>query len=134
MIRPTKDNVILALEAPPAMSAGGLHLVARVEKGARASRWARVIASGPGYYRQTPCRIGDRKYSEDGTFIPNETRPGDRVLIDELAGQNYDFDLSIPRHNVSQEFQELVGERGHFRIVREGEIHLIERDEAEAAE
>lgn len=133
MIRPTKDNVILALEAPPAMSAGGLHLVHKADNGARASRWARVIASGPGYFRQIPCKMGERKYTEDGAFIPNETKPGDRVLIDESAGQNFDFDLSIPRHNVSQEFQELCGERGHFRIVREEEIHLI-AEEAEAAE
>ena len=134
MIRPTQDNVIVALEELPAMTASGLHLVHKTERGARASRWARVIATGPGHYRQVPRRIGDRKYTEDGVFIPNETRVGDRVCVDEDSGQNYDFDLSIPRHNVSQQFQELCGERGQFRIVRESEIHLIERGEAEAAE
>jgi len=134
MIRPLQDNVIIVIEPLPNMSAGGLHIVQSSGPKAKASRWARVIASGPGYYRQVQCRLGDRKYTEPGPFVPNETRPGDRVIVDELAGHDYALDLHIPRGNVGADFDELVGEKGRFRIVREDEIHLIERDEAQAAE
>ena len=135
MIRPIHDNVILVLEPKPAQTASGIALVHLNKDAPRASRTARVIASGPGYYRESKQRIGDRPYTEaTSAFVPNETRPGDRVVIDETAGQNYHFDVSIPRHNVGHEFQELVGEKGQFRIVRESEIHCILESEAAAAE
>jgi hypothetical protein len=67
--------------------------------------------------------------------VPNTVQPGDRVIVDARAGQNYDMDLTTPRHNKPTEFQELVGERGEFRIVREEEIlAVIEEDVALAAE
>jgi co-chaperonin GroES (HSP10) len=136
MIRPLKDNVIIALEPKPTQTASGIQLVHDMKKvKARESRTAIVLASGPGYYRPRPALLGARVYHEAGSaFVPNETRAGDRVIVDALAGQNYDFDLSIPRTNVSPEFQELVGERGEFRIVREQEILGIIETESAAAE
>lgn len=133
MIRPLQDNVVLVLE-PTGITQSGLHFVRDTKRrGARASVWARVVASGPGYYVPRKLPLGDRKFTIEGrAFIPNETQPGDRVLINEDAGQDYMLDVSIPRHNVGHEFEELCGEKGQFRIVREQEIHLIEREEIAA--
>lgn len=103
------DNVVIALEQERTQTASGLAIV-HTASASRGHRTARVIASGPGY--TTPS----------GVFVPNEVRAGDRVLVDALAGQNYDLDLTVPRHNKSSEFKELFGDRGEFRIVREQEI------------
>jgi hypothetical protein len=64
--------------------------------------------------------------------VPNTVKVGDRVIVDALAGQNYALDLSVPRHNKTQEFQELFGDRGEFRIVREEEILGVLVDEVAA--
>lgn len=118
------DNVILALEPLPKETASGLAIVHNRAPGAREHRTARVIASGPGFKRSC-C----------GAFVPNEAKPGDRVIVDAIAGQNYAFDLTVPRQNKSAEFQEIVGERGEFRIVRHEEIlGIIEEDARVAAE
>ena len=106
------DNVVIELEPAQTETASGIALVPGGAR-ARDHRTARVIASGPGY------RLGS------GAFVPNEVRVGDRVLVDALCGQNYDMDLTVPRHNKSSEFQELFGDRGHFRIVREQEILAV---------
>jgi len=108
MIRAYHDNVILALEELPKFSAGGIELVHSPAR--RGTRTARVIAVGPGHYTRL------------GALIETEVSAGDRVLVDSLAGQNYDFDISVPRHNKGAEFEELVGEKGHFRIVRQEEL------------
>lgn len=136
MIRPLKDNVVIVLEPLPTSTASGLALVPDQSKvKARGSRFARVLASGPGYYRPAKALIAGRVYHEaSSTFVRNESKPGDRVIVDALAGQNYDFDLTVPRTNHSSEFQELVGERGEFRIVRESEILGIVEEDAQAAE
>lgn len=111
-INPYHDNVLIVLEPKEQVSSGGIHLVHKSGPKARGSRFARVIESGRGY----PAPIGN-------AFVENTVKPGDRVLVDELAGQSYDFDLSAPRHQeMAQEFPELFGERGEFRVVREGEI------------
>lgn len=115
------DNVIIVLEPLPTETASGIAMV-RMNKNTKESRTARVVASGPGY---TNAR---------GVFVPNEVKPGDRVIVDALAGQHYQLDLTVPRHNKSSEFQELFGERGEFRIVREQEILGIVEDDAKAAE
>lgn len=115
------DNVVIVLEPLPTETASGIAMV-RINKNTKESRTARVVASGPGY---TNSR---------GVFIPNEAKPGDRVLVDALAGQHYQLDLTVPRHNKSSEFQELAGERGEFRIVRHDELLGILEDEAKAAE
>ena len=137
MIRPLQDNVVIALEPRPTETASGIALVPQLAKvKAREHRFARVISSGPGYYRPQKALIGARVYTEaSSVLVPNETKPGDRVIVDSQAGQNYDFDLTVPRTNISSEFQELVGERGEFRIVREQEIlGIVYEDDAQAAE
>lgn len=124
MFKPIADNVLIALEPLDKQTASGIHVVRQSGPGAKEHRTARVIASGPGYKR--PCC---------GAFIPNETRDGDRVIVDALAGDvlNYDWDVSEPRRNKIGGF-EAVGElTGELRIVRESEI-LAVFERAEAAE
>ena len=104
------DNVVIELIPLETQTASGIALVHGGKKGARDHRRARVVASGPGYYR------------DSGVFVPNEVAAGETVIVDAHAGQDYAMDLSVPRHNKSAEFQELFGDRGEFRIVREQEI------------
>ena len=117
MFRAYADNVVLAFEPRDTETKSGIALVHSGKNGAREHRTARVVASGPGYWH----RFGTSQRSTR-VFIPNEVKQGDRVIVDALAGQDYRMDLSIPRHNKDQQFQELFGERGEFRIVREEEI------------
>lgn len=122
MIAPYADNVILELEPLEATTKSGIHIVdtSRKHKG---HRTARVLASGPGY-------MSIPTYRSASHLIPNETRAGDRVVVDALAGQDYSLDFNAPRHNKSPEFQELFGRGGEFRIVREAEIlAVIEAEE-----
>lgn len=105
------DNVCLVLEPMPTETPSGLAIIQ--SQASKGHRTARVLASGPGYLTRM------------GALVPNETKPGDRVVIDALAGQNYALDLNIPRHNKGAEFEELAGDRGEFRIVREEEILAI---------
>lgn len=132
MIRPMHDNVLLVLEPLETMTASGLALPQRSAKTMRGSRTARVIASGPGYWYTRRQKLGDRQFSAPTeVFVPNETKPGDRVIIDADHGQDYKLDLEIPRHNLSTEFQELLGEKAEFRMVREsGEILAVLEDDA----
>lgn len=138
MIRPLQDNVVIVIEPLETQTASGLTLVnvKNPKDKARASRTARVIASGPGYWRTARRALGNRQYSEPTeVFIPNETKPGDRVIVDADPGQDYRLDVTIPRTNLDGEFSELIGEKGEFRIVREsGEIYAILEDVPEAAE
>ena len=122
MIRAYADNVVIRLEPRPTETASGIALVHGARTGARDHRRATVLASGPGFR--------DRR----GFLVPNEVKPGDVVLVDALAGQDYSLDLSVPRHNKSSEFQELLGERGEFRIVREQEILAVLEEDSQAAE
>lgn len=112
---PYADNVLVELEPVPTMTASGLHLPQQARAGARGSRFAVVKASGPGHYRQV--RDGANG-TRDQAFIPNETKPGDRVLVDAMAGQAWEADMSMPRHNKGGDF-------GDSRIVRESEILAI---------
>lgn len=117
-----QDNILIVLEPLETMTASGFHVV-RMEQGARDHRVAKVLAVGPGHW--TGCRqCGTAKTH----FIPTELKPGDRVIVDALAGQNYDMDLSVPRHNKSPEFQEMCGESGAFRVIRESEALGIVED------
>lgn len=126
-IKPRADNVLLVLEPLETRTASGLSIVPGNPKRMRGSRTARVLASGPGYWYSRRQRLGSREFSAPTeVFVPNETKPGDRVIIDADHGQDYKLDLEIPRHNLSTEFQELLGERAEFRMVREsGEILAI---------
>jgi co-chaperonin GroES (HSP10) len=119
-VRAYADNVVIELEPLESMSKGGLHIVDTSRK-TKGSRYARVIASGPGHTNRF------------GKFVKNETKPGDRVLVDALAGQDYTADLSAPRQNKGATFDSMFGGRGEFRIVREEEIIAVVED-AQAAE
>lgn len=117
--RPYADNVLIVLEPEPTETKSGLAMVRLRGPGARYSRTARVVATGPGYFDERLQR-----------FIPNQIQAGERVIVDALAGQDYSLDLTVPRHNKGIEFQELLGERGQFRVVREQEILAVISDEA----
>lgn len=125
VLRCYSDNVLIELEPLATETTSGLALVHTRAPGAREHRFARVIASGPGHKR--PCC---------GAFVPNETKPGDRVVVDALAGDRmkYDFDVSAPRQNKQGDITSLLGERGCYRVVREEEILAIFEPEAQAAE
>jgi co-chaperonin GroES (HSP10) len=116
------DNVVIQLLPRETETASGLAIVHSGKSGAREHRKARVLASGPGYRRPVKGGCGE---VYGGILVPNEVQPGDIVLVDALAGQNYDFDLTVPRHNKSAEFQDMFGDAGEFRIVREQEILAV---------
>jgi len=121
-IRAYADNVVLRFVPRPTTALGGLiHLPQQVTESRVGTREAEVLAVGPGHWMRS------------GQFRQNVVQVGQRVLVDALAGQNYDLDLSVPRHNKPAEWGD---ERGEFRVVREDEIlAVIERDaEPEAAE
>lgn len=134
MIRMTSDNVLIQLEEPPKQTASGIQLVHDRKPGARETRIARVLASGPGHHQQIRKKLGETTYTVDGPFVPTGVCAGERVIVDALCGQNYDFDVSIPRHNKPTEFLEWFGEKGEFRIVRAAEIICAIDEESEAAE
>lgn len=113
MIRAYHDNVVIVLEEQERETASGITIVHDPKNNRRGIRTAKVVASGPGYWTRM------------GKFVENTVQPGQRVMVDALAGQDYRLDLSVPRHNKGTEFGELVGERGEFRIVREQEIHCV---------
>lgn len=114
-MRPYADNVWIELEPQPTQTAGGLFIPQQSRAGARGSRFARVLASGPGYRRQVSAGA---RGTQDGVFVPNETSAGDRVLVDAMAGQAWDGENSAPRHNKGGDF-------GDKRVVREAEILAI---------
>lgn len=115
-VRCYADNVLIELEPLETTTASGLAMVHTRAPGAREHRFARVVASGPGHKKKC-C----------GAFVPNETKPGDRVLVDALAGDKmkWDFDISAPRQNNHGDMDHLLGERGAWRMVREEEILAI---------
>lgn len=114
-MRPYSDNVWVELEPLQTMSAGGLHLPNQTRVGARGCRFGRVLASGPGHLRQVSAGA---RGTQDGVFVPNETREGDRVVLDAMAGQAWEGENSAPRHNRGGDF-------GDRRVVREAEILAI---------
>jgi len=104
-LRAHQDNVILMFEPLQSMSSL-LTIMDRKPK----HRLARVMLSGPGYV------------TKQGVLVENTVRVRDRVVVDALAGQDYDLDVTVPRHNKGSEFESLFGESGNFRVVREEEI------------
>jgi len=104
-LRAYADNVIL--EWLPEPSRVGFLFMPDTRKPEKTRR-ARVVASGPGYFRD----------GGHGAFIPNEVRPGEIVLVDRQAGQDYALDLYKPRTN-----QESIW--GEGRIVRHDEILAV---------
>ncbi len=128
-MKPFQDNVLIELEPLPEKSAGGVYIPDMGKKDSRrrntAVRFARVLAVGPGH--RPGCRhCGGQRQA----FIPTELRTGDRVLVDAQAGQNYDFDISAPRHHAkAMNFDGVAGYRGELRIVREAEVIGVCEDE-----
>lgn len=110
-IRAHQDNVILRFLPEATTSPSGLIALPQTKKvDRRGVRRAEVVASGPGYH--------DR--NGRGAFIPNIVQPGDTVLVDAIAGQDFAMDINVPRQNKAAEFSD---ERGEFRVVRHDEIH-----------
>ena len=106
-IRAYADNVILEWVPEPKVSSGGLFLPDNRRE--EQTRKARVIASGPGYYRDNGF----------GRLVPNEVKPGDVVLVDRKAGQNYALDVYKPRTHAHEAVY------GEGRIVRHDEILAV---------
>lgn len=128
MLKPYMDNVVVVFEPEPTMHRSGLALPQLGKKNlARSARAARVLASGPGYWRN-PTFDAPR-----GVFVPNEVKEGDRVLVTATAGQDYTLDLNAPRHNKAPDFQDACGIRGEFRIVREQEIFALIDDDVDVS-
>lgn len=132
--RPLADNVLIVLEPEPSETKGGVAIVRQRGPGARHSRTARVVASGPGY------RGRSTYLNPEGLFHPNELKPGDRVLVDALAGNNWDFDVGeAPRNNGADTripflaARGLVGEKVEARIIREAEALAVLEDGVEAS-
>jgi co-chaperonin GroES (HSP10) len=116
-IRAYDDNVIVRILPDQNKTEGGLFIPDQATYDPTAACQAVVIASGPGYRR--PRKVGANGVAAIGPFIPNQTRPGDIVLITRDAGQNFDMDLTCPRHNKAASWAD---DRGEFRILREEEI------------
>lgn len=123
-MEPYRDNVFIRLDPPATATASGLVLVPS-RPGAKEHRTATVLKSGPGYKR--PCC---------GVFIPNETKPGDRVIVEAMAGDRLDYslDISEPRRNKIPDFESMDGERGEYRVVRDSEVLAILESADQAAE
>lgn len=136
MIRPLQDNVLIVLEPLETQTASGLALVNLKDPKdrARGSRTARVVVSGPGYWYTRRQKLGAGMFSAPTeVFVANETKPGDRVIVDANPGQDYRLDMNVPRSNGTAEFEELLGAKAEFRIVRENEIYAVLEDVAELA-
>ena len=105
-----QDHVILRFPDLPKLSPGGIALEAKryyghAETGA-VPRDATVVAVGPGAWQYVG---GDGKRKRREVFHPTTLRVGDRVLIDAMHTQGGLYD-------------EWDGERGDFRMVREGDV------------
>ncbi len=134
--RMLQDNVLLRLEERETASPGGiLHPgfayktsandpTAKKDRDPRIKstgvRWAQIVAIGPGHYEGCKKCGCERK-----TFIPTTLRVGDRVLVGELSGHDYSLDVKGLRQ---RDRTEVFGE---LRVVREGEVMLVEREEDE---
>ena len=129
MIRMVQDNVLVRLEPPPSETASGIAIVHTRAAGARENRAALVLAVGPGHHHGCKSCGGPR-----GTFIPTTLVAGDRILVDATAGQRYALDVSAVRTRPATEFDEMLGERGDYRVIRESEALAVLESEAQAAE
>lgn len=126
MIRPHGDNHIIRMVPEPKLTSGGLHIPDQArDRAANQTRMADVISSGPGRYAERVYQHAAGVYHR-GTerFVPNSVKPGDRVLVLAKAGDHYDprWDHSIPRRNPELKMDELDGEEGDYRWVRDDEI------------
>lgn len=134
-VRPLADNVLLYLKPRPERMTGSL-LVMPATRGQKANgaREAIVLASGPGW------RLRDGR----GPLVPTGVEPGQCVVVDAKAGQDWALDVAKPRTNPRGcEWQSFpvptVHERqgGEYRMVRADEILMVlesQRPEDEALE
>jgi len=129
MLRMLSDNCLIALEPPPNETASGIAIVHSRAPGAKEHRTARVLSVGPGHYPGCKSCGGER-----GTFVPTSLVAGDRIMVDAMCGNRYDFDVSAVRQNERAEFDAMLGERGEFRVIREAEALCVVAEEAQAAE
>jgi co-chaperonin GroES (HSP10) len=108
-VKPYADNIAIEFLPEATSTAGGLHIPQQAQN--QKTRRARVVATGPGYYTSL------------GKFVATTVQPGDTVLVDRLAGQDYVWDLSVPRHNKKGcDFSE---DGREWRMVREQEILAV---------
>lgn len=128
MIRMLSDNVLIRLDPPPSETASGIALVHTRAPGAKEHREAVVYAVGPGHYPGCKSCGGAKP-----VFIPTTLVAGDRVIVDAVAGNRWDLDVSALRQNEKADFDSLLGERADWRVIREEEA-LCVVTEAQAAE
>lgn len=89
-VRPLQDNVLLYLKPRPERLAGSvIALPANRGKRSNGAREAIVLASGPGH----------RLRNGTGPLVPTGVEPGQVVVVDELAGQDWALNPSKPRTN-----------------------------------
>ncbi len=136
--RMLQDNVLLRLEERETASPGGiLHPgfayktsandpTAKKDRDPRIKstgvRWARVVAVGSGHYEGCKKCGCERK-----AFIPTTLRVGDRVLVGELSGHDYSLDVKgLRQRDRTEKFDQLDEETGELRVVREGEVMLLD--------
>lgn len=116
-IRAYADNSFLLVEPLPTQTESGIQLARSSTKRRDRLRAARVVLSGPGYTNR------------NGHFVPPDFAPGTRVLIDELAGDLHNVGFSVPRHNKDNEFHDLLGDAGQYRVVRHDEVVAVIGDD-----
>lgn len=119
-VRPLEDNVVLYLKPRPERMAGSLLVMPgnRQAKG-NGAREAIVLATGPGW----------RLRGGRGPLVTTEVEPGQCVVVDEKAGQDWSLDVSQPRTNPSGcEWESFPVPTKHerpggcYRVVRADEI------------
>jgi len=123
-MRMLSDNVLVVLEPPPKETKSGIAIVHTRAPGAREHRTARVLAVGPGHYSGCKSCGGERTH-----LIPTELKPGDRIVVDAMCGNKWDFDVSSVRSNPNPQFDSMLGERGDFRVIREAEALAVLEEE-----
>lgn len=116
-LRPYSDNVLIELEPIAERTTANGVIVPGLKPKITGTRAARVIAVGPGHY-------GRPSYKHpEGAFIPTVVKPGERVLVDAQAGDDWSWELSSPRHNPKGAEFRATGERcAEWRVVRHDEI------------
>lgn len=123
-----QDNVWIRILPEKERTAGGIYIPKTVSHAPTGVARAEVLAVGPGRYRSYKSRGAGTLAAhtvETGTLIQMAVKVGDVVVVDRLCGQDYAFDISVPRHNKGADWAD---DRGEFRIVREDEIHCVDDD------
>lgn len=119
-VRPLEDNVLLYLKPRPTRMAGSLIELPQNRAGRpTGAREGIVLATGPGW----------RLRGGRGPLVPTEVEPGQCVVVDAKAGQDWALDVAKPRTNprgcswesfpVPTELERVGGE---YRMVRADEI------------